>query len=199
MRNTLRAWSALLCVAGTPALADVCEDLSASILQLGASPDLEDRRASTLGVVGDSCPGLPDALGKVFRAVAHASPGDRPLIIGGATGPDDALSSFEAACAGWTRFDFARDFVRGKPASRAIFKACRFDRFKVVSEKEFSSAEVHFATAALVMYAELSARGLDPKVARQLARIVIIPSEAPAPPPQPAPTIKHFKDLSKKK
>lgn len=199
MRNALALVAMLLPVSAV-ASEPVC-DAAEVAATLGAleTTSIEDRPVVVLGVLAESCQGLPANLRQIMKASAHSNPADWPQILGMAANPDESRDEFDAACRGWQKQVFAAKFSSAPPKPATVFRACRFERAGVVSSKEFAAVDVRTATFALVLHHALVARELDASSARKLVRMILVPGDVPVkprpPPPEPPRKFKSLGDL----
>lgn len=165
-----------------------CQAEFAQALKTLTSTEVAERPVVAIALVAEVCKAeLPPGLQKGLGSFGYAEPNAHVRMLGDASAPDAARADFEAACPAWTKTALANEFPGDKPLSVKVFEVCEFAKLEVMTAVEFARADVRFATTAMVLFDALKRMGMDKKVARQVARVIVMPLEAGPAPTQPDP------------
>ncbi|MBL8910572.1 MAG: hypothetical protein JNM17_07690 [Archangium sp.] len=165
-----------------------CQAEFAQTLKTLRETEVDERPVVAIALAAEICKTeLPAALQKSLGSIGYADPSARLRMLGDASATDAARADFEAACPAWSKSALATEFPGEKPLTVKVFEVCEFAKLEVMTAVEFSRADVRYATTALVLFDALKRIGMDKKLARQFARVIVLPLEAGPAPTQPDP------------
>lgn len=172
----------LVCAAAcksTPTLDGPCDSKQMAQLRkavAGANP--ADRALIALTGLSEACEAkLPSGIVETIKALGDMSPADRATVI--AAGLADNTRFADRACPDWEKTSSAALQLGRSKRSAALYAACHYERFDLLTpaELETSWKGGAFALLAVPLYAWLIENGMQIAEAKQLARDAFLGQE----------------------